>query len=676
MKLLCIGNSITLHTPNAEIGWYGNWGMAASRQDRDYSHMLAKKLEMSGKTVELLPVNLVSLEREPETFSAALLDEWLDFAPDVVVIRLGENVPNREKYNAYLRGYEDMLDCFLLRGIRYLFAVGNFWARDDLDELTAALAKKKNIFYVSLKEIQGEHNEAIGEFEHTDVAAHPSDKGMAAIADKIFASFEAAGLLQKAEPIPVPAGEPIYTDCRVTLDGQEAPCCAARVSAIPFNCVWPGHQRPLEQTETAPFLSFYMTGPVDVTVSTAEIPKDVVVRPLHKGIVPQIKEKSVCFTVREPGQYSVEIDGRHHNLHLFANAADELSVSEQDAASATYAFAPGVHRLKERLHLHSGESLYLSPGSVVYGDVEATDAQNVRIFGGGILDGSLIDRRESLCDMQLEGLVHFTRCQGVVMDGVILRDSCMWTLTCINCTNIELTNVKVVGMWRYNSDGFDFVNSQNVHVSDCFLRTFDDTIVLKGLCLGDRCVEKMNMANYLIENCVLWCDWGGAMEVGAETVCDEYVNIAWKNNDVIRTDQGAMRLHCDDRAYVHHISYEDIRVEYSKYDQKSVYQGSDDMVYDPGDEPAHDHLLRCNLNCGLWSPDMRAGQIRDVVCQNITIYKDAEVPSPECRFDGYDAEHTIERVRVKNVTVNGEPFVPRLQCNAFTAEITAESSQR
>ncbi len=668
MKLLCIGNSITLHAPNAELGWFGNWGMAASAQDRDYAHLLAKKLEAAGKTVDLLAVNLAQMEREPDSFSFTVLpDELLRFAPDAVVIRLGENVPNPEAYDTYLCSYGQMLDGFLSMGVRYLFAVGSFWARDDLDDLTAALAKKKGVPFVSLKEIQGEQNEAIGEFEHTGVAAHPSDMGMAAIADTIFSAFESAGLLRKAEPVPVPTGEPVYAECRVTLDGQDAPCYTARVSAIPFNCVWPGHQRPMEQTELAPFLSFYMTAPVDVIVSVTDKPKEVTVRPLGKGVKPQIKNGMVCFTINEPGQYSVEMDGRHHNLHLFANAA-----AQQDAQQATYAFAPGVHHLKERLRLKSGESLYLAPGSVVYGDVEAADAQNVRIFGGGILDGSQIDRGESDCDMQQEGLVHFTRCRGVVMEDVILRDSCMWTVTCINCTNTEFRNVKVIGMWRYNTDGFDFVNSRNVHVSDCFLRTFDDTIVLKGLCLGDRTIEKTNMENYLIENCVLWCDWGGAMEVGAETVCDEYVNIAWKNMDVIRTDQGAMRLHCDDRAYVHHVSYDDIRVEYSRYDQKSVYQSSDDMVYDPGDEPAHDHLLRCSLNCGLWSPDMIPGQIRDVLCRNITVYKDDEVPAPECLFDGYDAQHTIERVRVENVTLNGEPFVPMLRCNSFTSEITGE----
>ncbi|MBQ1552447.1 MAG: hypothetical protein IIZ66_02775 [Clostridia bacterium] len=672
MKLLCVGNSMTLHPPKEDIGWAGCWGMAASAQEKDYAHRLAAKLEEAGKTVELRAADLVELEREPESFPAERVDELLAFGPDAVVIRLGENVPDEKAYGAYIRGYGEVIDRFLSRGVRYLFAVGNFWERDDLDALTASLAAKKGVPFVSLKDIQGERNQAIGEFENAGVAAHPSDKGMQAIADEIFASFVKSGMLDRAAAYPVPDGEPVYEGMRVTLDGVEAQCYRARVSAVPFNRVWPGHQRPLEQTELAPFISFDMTAPVDVTVSAGREVGEAVVRPLAKGIVPRVEDGKVSFTVREPGQYSLELDGRHHNLHLFANAAAQTAELEREAETATYSFGPGVHRLGERIRLKSGESVYIAPGAVVYGDIEATDARDVRVFGGGVLDGSLIDRNDSCCDMRREGLVHFTRCKGVVTEGVTLRDSCLWTVTCINCENLLFRNVKVIGMWRYNADGFDFVNSRNAVVSGCFLRTFDDTVVLKGLCLGDRSIEKMNMENYLIENCVLWCDWGGAMEVGAETVCDEYVNIAWKNCDIIRTDQGAMRLHCGDRAYVHNVSYDGIRVEYSKYDRKSVYQRSDDMVYDPGDEPAHDDLLRCSLECGLWSPDMIAGNIRDVVCRDITVYKDEEVSSPACRFNGFDERHTIERVRLENVTLDGAPFVPELIRNAFTADITAQ----
>ena len=37
-KILFAGNSMAWHAPKADIGWSGDWGMAASKRGNDYVH--------------------------------------------------------------------------------------------------------------------------------------------------------------------------------------------------------------------------------------------------------------------------------------------------------------------------------------------------------------------------------------------------------------------------------------------------------------------------------------------------------------------------------------------------------------------------------------------------------------------------------------------------------------
>ena len=83
------------------------------------------------------------------------------------------------------------------------------------------------------------------------------------------------------------------------MNGVSVPVYLCRVSAVPLNQVWPGYQRPIEQTELASFAHWGMSGPVTVEVTAKRAFKRVVVRPLARGIHPTVHGQRIVFTLEE-----------------------------------------------------------------------------------------------------------------------------------------------------------------------------------------------------------------------------------------------------------------------------------------------------------------------------------------------------------------------------------------
>ena len=88
-----------------------------------------------------------------------------------------------------------------------------------------------------------------------------------------------------------PVSETLYTRVSVAVNGTPVGMPSVRVSAMPYNTAWPGRQRPPDQTETAPILSFSADEPVTVTVTYDAPPTEVLVRPLSRGVTPLLGEE-------------------------------------------------------------------------------------------------------------------------------------------------------------------------------------------------------------------------------------------------------------------------------------------------------------------------------------------------------------------------------------------------
>ena len=88
--VLILGNSIVLHSPRAEIGWYGNWGMAASVKDSDFVHLLIRDIHKKDSTVEVRFRNIADFERNFESYQMTILDSLRN--PDMLIMKISENV--------------------------------------------------------------------------------------------------------------------------------------------------------------------------------------------------------------------------------------------------------------------------------------------------------------------------------------------------------------------------------------------------------------------------------------------------------------------------------------------------------------------------------------------------------------------------------------------------------
>lgn len=434
---------------------------------------------------------------------------------------------------------------------------------------------------------------------------------------------------------------------RLKVDGREVEVRACRVSAIPINQVWPGYQRPADQTDTAYFAAWEMPkGAVEVEITADREVGTVEVTPASAGIEPRVSGRRIRFTLDAPRNVSVEIDGTHRALHLFANPAEE-EIPRAGEPGVRY-YGPGYHEAGI-VRLESGERVYVAPGAVVSGGFYAVDARDITISGRGVIDQSRYERGSG-------SIVGFSGCRNVKVEGVILCDASMWCCTFFGCDSVEVDNVKIVGQWRYNSDGIDVVNSSRVRVRNCFVRSFDDALVVKGMKrnLGEPElieISHLPVEDVLFENCTVWCDWGHALEIGAET-CAPYIrNVVYRGIDIVRTSFVAMSILHGDGAPVRDILYEDIRLNIDPHTPSPVFQTSRGEVYEDagGFVPM---LFEAIINKDmLWAQDALAGDVEGVTYRNISVTG----PEPTSLVKGLDAEHRIRGLVVENLRFNGEP---------------------
>lgn len=372
---------------------------------------------------------------------------------------------------------------------------------------------------------------------------------------------------------------------------------------------------------------------VEITGATALT--DVVVRPLSYNVQTTVVGNTVEFDLEYSANYTLEYndgtvtDAADNALHIFANPIEENPITADNVPANTIYIGPGVYSASA-IPMKSNQTLYLAGGAYVYGQIRAENLENITIRGRGIISGEIYDRKS---DAEYTLPIELRFCKNVKIEGITLLDPAGWAVTLYHSENIEIDNLKVITA-RGNGDGISVQSCKDVTVTGGFIRTWDDTLVVKN-------TDRGNTENITFDNVVVWTDLAQSMEVGYETNGKVLKDVTFKNITVLHNyHKAAMSIHNCDDADISNIVYESITVEDARMLGDNQNDGLEDYLIDI--------TIAYNQN---WSKTDERGTVNGVRFENIKVLDMAD--SIVCRINGESAQKNVQNVTIKGVEIEG-----------------------
>lgn len=413
------------------------------------------------------------------------------------------------------------------------------------------------------------------------------------------------------------------------------------------------------------------------------------VLPSGWNIMPSVREggKVIDFTLYSAGAYSLE-PGRDP-LKAIMIVADEYGEEPIDESKYenVITLGPGIHTKENndliednnKIVLESNTLLKLEEGAVLQGALTANGAKNIAVVGPGIIDGTPFDR-------QKDALVplDFSSCEGVIIKDVTFLDPSAWVVNLYFTKDALVDGVAIVSS-RSNGDGITLQSCENVEVKDCFVRSYDDSLVCKNYALPygnpDR-DSHGSSRNIHFHDIVIWTDLAQSTEIGFETVGEEMENITFKDLTVVHAyHKPVVSIHNGNYADIHDISWENITV--------------DDCSVGLGDA-GKSHLVEMTAEySATWSENPASGgteigDVHDIEVRNLLVRSVRSGLSPTFNFAGSKDQRLdpqfkgqiamVSDVLMEDIELEGEMVLEgdsRIRKNEYTENISfAETGEK
>jgi len=414
--------------------------------------------------------------------------------------------------------------------------------------------------------------------------------------------------------------EPLSQDYEVWINGNKVIAHTARVQDPPWD------KTLLDHGGTYSFTSFDVSGPMEVKIRSIKVGNgyrktfnNLVIRPDTLRIKNlAYGNNDISFTLGAPQKLSIEPVGKDGPLLIFANPPNEVAVQKRHR-DFIY-FGPGIHKPDSaRITLKDNQTLYLDENAVVKAGV-VVSGNHVTICGRGILCGNdFVWRKGARRMVDITG-------NNVVVKDIIIRGSATSNISIRNCSDVVIDNVKILGGRAQNDDGIVPINAQDVSIKNCFVRTDDDCIAVKGL---QSPPYTTNTERITVENTVLWNDKAQAFRIGTESRAAYMKDLKFQDIDVIHYGHHAFVLEPGEEMKMQNVLFKNIRVHGN---------GQDDLI-----------RLRPAVNH--WMVKQVPGYASDITFENISVSGIAG--KYRIWLAGADEKHNVSGVTLSGISVLG-----------------------
>ncbi len=300
------------------------------------------------------------------------------------------------------------------------------------------------------------------------------------------------------------------------------------------------------------FLNFDLKGKAKIVITAPSDDywaKGVEVQPWSLNIRPALKGRAIAFTLTHPAKLSISRPGDHlagaEMLFVFANPP-ETDAPRPDAPKIRY-YAPGVHH--ESIDAHTGDTIYLAPGAVIFGSLNIWQVENVKVFGRGVIvyDGPQDPNDDTGWKNQPNWhCIVMDNARNIEISGItcVVR-SRTWMIQMKDSRFITFDNVKVIGGSdaNANQDGMDWLGGGDTVVRDVFIRAADDVFAMQGNWDGysheAMIAPGHDVTNITVENSVLSTSISNIVRAAWPEKIFNSANFTLRNSDVIHMGIGA-----------------------------------------------------------------------------------------------------------------------------------------